>query len=492
MPPPPILPAVESSPLELEGNLRARVRRGTLVTLSSYGANQVLRMASNLVLARLLAPEHFGSMVLVNVFLQGLTMFSDVGIAPSIIRSGRGDDPVFLNSAWTVQALRGLALFSCAALIAPGVARLYGEPGLASYLPVAGVAALVAGLDSTKLVTASRHLLLGRRTLIELVAQLASIAVMVCWALLQPSVWSLVAGGLANALTKCVLSHLALPGPRNRFQLEREACRELFGFGRWIFVSTAITFLALQVDRLLLGKLVPLGQLGVYGMAQQLAALPTVVLGALVGSIVFPMLSAAARSAPDSLPERADRTRAALLPCGLFAVLALVLLGPAFFRTLYDARYQDATWMVVALAAPLWFLILTQTADRALLVVGDTRALATCNAVSLAGKVAGCLVGFRLGGLAGFIVGSTLGTAAGHMVVQMVLWRHGIRILAQDVRATALLVLLGTAGVRLEGWLGAALEPRARTLLELGIAALVLVPLGLLAARRLRRSKEGA
>ena len=57
-----------------------------------------MRLISNLILTRLLVPELFGLMALVNTFIQGLFLFSDVGIATSIIRSPRGDDPVFLNT----------------------------------------------------------------------------------------------------------------------------------------------------------------------------------------------------------------------------------------------------------------------------------------------------------------------------------------------------------------------------------------------------------
>lgn len=457
-----------------------------------YGFNQVLRMASNLVLARLLVPEHFGLMVLVNVFIQGLTMFSDIGVGPSIIRSKRGDEQAFLDTAWTVQAARGLCLWGLTWLLAPLIAGWYGEPELSTLLPVAGLTALLTGLDSTKLITASRHLLLGRRMLIELASQAVSIGVMVVWALLQPSVWSLVAGGIANSATKAVLSQIALPGPRNRPYLERGASVEILTFGRWIFVSTAITFLAMQIDRLLLGKLIPLDSLGVYGMAQQLTGLPTLVLGMLVGSIVFPLLSSSARSAPESLRARAQGIRAVLLPCAALAILAVALLGPAFFRTLYDERYAAASWMVVMLLVPLWFLALTQSADRVLLVLGDTRSLATCNAISLVGKVLGCLGGFRLAGLPGFILGSTLGTAAGHAVVQLALSRRGVSILRQDVHWTLLLGGLSVVGWWIPSQVAAAFGAGLRTPAELVVAASLLTPLALLAARRVRARRTGA
>src|SRR4051812_36532958 len=78
-------------------SLKMRALRGSLWTILGYGGSQVLRLAGNVILTRLLFPEAFGQMVLVNVFLQGLHMFSDVGIGPSLIQSKRGDDPDFLN-----------------------------------------------------------------------------------------------------------------------------------------------------------------------------------------------------------------------------------------------------------------------------------------------------------------------------------------------------------------------------------------------------------
>ncbi len=93
-------------------SLRGLALRGSIWTLGGYGASQVLRLAGNLVLARLLFPEAFGLSALVGVFMVGLAMFSDVGIGPSVIRSHRGDDADFLNTAWTIQVIRGLVLWA--------------------------------------------------------------------------------------------------------------------------------------------------------------------------------------------------------------------------------------------------------------------------------------------------------------------------------------------------------------------------------------------
>ena len=91
----------------VQSSLFARVMRGSVLTAGSYAIAQGLRLVSNLILTRLLFPEAFGLMALVSVFLVGLAMFSDVGIGPAISQSKRGDDVGFLNTAWSIQVLRG-------------------------------------------------------------------------------------------------------------------------------------------------------------------------------------------------------------------------------------------------------------------------------------------------------------------------------------------------------------------------------------------------
>src|SRR5688572_30143338 len=98
----------ETPPSVPEPGLRSQAIRGSIWTFAGYGASQVIRLASNLILARLLFPDVFGLMALVNVFIGGLAMFSDIGIGPAIIQNKRGNERTFLNTAWTIQIGRGL------------------------------------------------------------------------------------------------------------------------------------------------------------------------------------------------------------------------------------------------------------------------------------------------------------------------------------------------------------------------------------------------
>lgn len=160
-------------------SLNARFMRSSMFTLGGYASGQFLRLASNLILTRLLFPEAFGMMALVSVLMQGLAMFSDVGVGASIMQSKRGDDQKFLDTAWTIQVIRGTLLWAVACLMAIPVANLYGEPLLAWILPCAGVTLFIAGFNPTRLETANRHLMVGRMTGIELGVQAITIVITV-------------------------------------------------------------------------------------------------------------------------------------------------------------------------------------------------------------------------------------------------------------------------------------------------------------------------
>ena len=100
------------------GTIKALFLRGFAWTTLGFAGSQALRLISNLALTRLLDPEHFGLMAIVTVLLIGLAMFSDIGLGPSVVRSQKTKDERFLNTAWTMQIIRGAVLAAACALLA--------------------------------------------------------------------------------------------------------------------------------------------------------------------------------------------------------------------------------------------------------------------------------------------------------------------------------------------------------------------------------------
>lgn len=356
--------------------LRGRSLRGAIFTLVEVAGANVLRLLGNLVLTRLLFPEAFGIMALVQVVMMGLKMFSEIGIRMSIIQNARGDDPLFLDTAWTMQVGRGICLWLVTWALAAPLAAFYEIPLLAELLPVAGLAALFQGLTSTRLATANRHLLLGRVTALGLLSQVAGLGATIALAWAMQSVWALVLGGLVGPFTMMALSHLALPGHRNRLRFDPAAARSLVRFGTFIFLSTVAGFLVNQADRAILGKLVPLSDLALYHIAMMLAMVPVMVQRALTGKILFPLYSR--RPPGESVENFRNLARARRLVVGGAFLLAAILAvgGDLLVTLLYDPRYEPAGGLLVLMAVAFLPVLMTAGYDMMVLARGNSRRFA--------------------------------------------------------------------------------------------------------------------
>src|ERR1700676_2145372 len=121
---------------------------GAVWTVGAFGLGQAIRLATNVVLARLLAPELFGMMLIVNTLTTGIHLFSDVGIPQNIIRSPNAYDPRFYNTAWSLQIIRSIVVWFVCVLIAVPAAHFYGVPILSAILPVSGFNMVLVGCAS--------------------------------------------------------------------------------------------------------------------------------------------------------------------------------------------------------------------------------------------------------------------------------------------------------------------------------------------------------
>jgi O-antigen/teichoic acid export membrane protein len=343
-------------------------------------------------------------MALAMVFVQGLDMFSDLGLGASIVQQSRGEEPAFLDTVWTLQVIRGLVLWICACLLAPFVGAFYGEPLLAKLLPVLGLTALIAGFNSTRLATANRKLQLGRLSLLELASSAIGLTVMVAWACWTRSVWALAAGALAGSLVKMILSHLVLPGSRNYFAWDPKSFQEIRRFGQWIFASTAITFFAGQGDRVVLGALLDLKTLGILGIATTLAGAANELLAQLTQRVLFPSYAQLVREHPERVRNALRRARVPILAVGWSAALVLVGFGERLVQLLYDDRYADVGWMLRLIATGMLIGTINMSYRGIFIAFGRTSTQASLVAIRVVLKFALIFTGYSLGGTAGLVI----------------------------------------------------------------------------------------
>lgn len=428
-------------------SLKQRALRGSAWTIGAHAIQHALRLAGNLILTRLLIPEHFGLMAIVQVFLQGLQMFSDLGIGPALVRDKRGEELPFLRTAFTLQVIRGVGLWAVFVLLAWPTSVLYGEPLLAMILPVAGLNALILGFEATRTRLARRHLVLGRLNVVGVLAQVIGLSATIGLAFAYRSVWALVAGGLIGNLARVVLGHLVLPGERDGFGWDRSCFIAIYHFGRVILGSSAVFFVSSQLDTILLGKLVGMKVLGVYSIAWMMAHMVVQANKRLSRQVAFPALSGIFRDQPHRMREIYYRTRRSLDWLFMPAIGFGIGCGMLAIAILYDPRYLEAGWMLQILL--LWpaMRCMLEPAEACLVAMGHPRYALIQNLVRFGWVVMTIPGGWYLLGLEGVVCA----VATSELPVVFVIW-HGMRkygVLDLQREAHAVLKLLGGLAVGL-------------------------------------------
>ncbi len=256
-----------------------------------YGAEAVIRLSSQLILVRLVAPEAFGLMAIVSVIIVGVTLFSDLGFQPSVVRSERGDDKVFLSTVWTIQVARGFFLFVVLWAIAGLAAGFYEQPELKNLILLVALTAILDGFTSIGVHVATRHLDLKPVVILEVLTLAVSFAAVIVLASILKNVWALAIGTVIARAARALLSHLLFRQDHVGFGWDQAAFNELFGFGKWILLATALTFMAYQVDRLMLGKYVTLEELGIYAILIAWSEIPRVAMMKWASQVFYPQIS---------------------------------------------------------------------------------------------------------------------------------------------------------------------------------------------------------
>jgi len=430
-----------------EGETKKRALSGSVWTLVGYGGSQLIRLGGNLVLAHLLFPAAFGVMALVSVVMQGIQFFSDIGVGPSIIQNRRGYDPDFLNTAWTMQVIRGFIIWIVASLLAWPAAQFFGKNDplahqLLYILPVVGFTAVIGGFFSTSVYLLNRRLQFAWLTLLDLIPQFFTTLTMIILAWIHPSIWALVEGGFAGFIVHLILSHWVNLPLRNRFRWDPSALHDLLRFGTWIFLGTMVSYFTANLDRIIIGKLLSLKELGLYSIALTFARFPLEICGRLSTYVLFPILSRM-RDEPSILVAQSLKARNLILLGGGAGALCFGIAAPVFFKHLYDPRYAGAGEISQWLSIFVWFNILLISMEKIPLALGHPRALFVSNLVTTAGYGIGIL-GFWWNGLHGFILGLCFSYVAAHLVLLSWIPERRSAMLTQSVLFTLCFVIFSS------------------------------------------------
>jgi O-antigen/teichoic acid export membrane protein len=265
------------------------VRSGVWVTGINVG-DRVLQLLSIVVLARLLSPAAFGLLGIALLTLAALEQFSKLGFDEALIQHREENVDEYLNTAWVMKIARGLLITVVAFVAAPSLAAFFGEPRTEPLIRVIGLSPLLMGLQNPAVVYFRKNLDFHKEFVYKIGGRVVDVVVAVAFAFVYRNVWALAAGLLASRLTMLVLSYV-IHEYRPRVSFDLGFGREMFGFGKWLFLSSVLMFLYGQGDDAFVGWFFGASALGFYQIAYRFSNAPASEITNVIARVAFPTFS---------------------------------------------------------------------------------------------------------------------------------------------------------------------------------------------------------
>lgn len=319
------------------------VQKRTIRSISWVGVTSAivysLSFIKGVILARLLFPEVFGLMSICLIVIRGVEIFTETGFGVALIyRRSNFDEEK--DTAFTLLVIRGFLISFFIYAIAPFVAKYYKHDDLELIIKIIAFSLIINSFGNINSIRLQIDLNFKKLSYIEQINNLFSFAIVVSLAYYFRNIWALVIGHIVFCLLGVLLSYVFIPG-KPRFCLNFVVARKLFSYGKFITGLAIVIFIALEIDNVIIGKILGLSALGYYVIAFTLANLPATHLSKVVSRVLFPAYSELQGNLPAL--QSAFLTVYKIIAIINIPILAgFIFLAPEIVRIIYGEKWLPA------------------------------------------------------------------------------------------------------------------------------------------------------
>lgn len=257
-------------------------------TLERFGVNGV-QFVLQIILARLLTPEHYGILSIMVIFTTLARVFVQRGFSTALVQNKDVTDEDYSSVLWVSLGIAGV-LYLILFITAPLIGQFFGVPEIKSYLRVLALMLFPGALNSVQIAKLSRELNFKKIFTGNIVGIVVSGIIGIVCAYLGWGVWALVIYTLLNVLIACITMRFVV-NLRIRLVCNMARVRVLFSYGWKILVSSLIDTLYQDIRSLAVGKKYSAGDLGYYDRGKQFPQFITSTINTAIQSVMLPVLS---------------------------------------------------------------------------------------------------------------------------------------------------------------------------------------------------------
>lgn len=391
----------------MASDLKKKTLSGMIWSFVQRFGTMAISFVSNIVLARLLTPDDYGTIGMLMIFIAVANTFVDGGFGSALIQKKEPTKDDYSTIFWWNMFL-SVVLYGILFLGAPAVARFYNLPILCDVLRVQGIVLIINALSIIQQNQLRKQLKFKRLATVTVISATLSAGIAIILAYLGWGVWALVAQQLMlSGFTAILLWVLNKWYPSLVFS--KESFKQLFGFGGFILVSNLINTFCNNVQALLIGRYFTPSVLGYYTQARKLEELASTSFSSIVDQVSYPVLA--------ECQNDIDNLRAVLkklLLCIAFITIPimaiLALNAHALIIFLYTNKWVECVPYFQILCIAGVAISMQGVLYYAVASLGKSRELFIWTIIKRGLALLVILAGTFSGGIYGLLIGTVLGS----------------------------------------------------------------------------------
>ena len=269
--------------------LSRKAMQSSFWVFSLRASSQILFFIRTIVLARILAPQEFGIFAIIQLSIGLIESVSETGINKALIQKQANIDR-YLDTAWTIQIFRNALIALFLFCSSNYVAAFFDAPEVIQPLQIMCAAIFISGFNNIGIIYFQKELEFNRQFNYQIAALFAEMAVSIVVAILLRSVWALVTGHLTGTFMRLILSY-RIHSYRPKFEFKKQKVIDLINYGKWVFSSNSIGYFVVNLDNMVIGKLLGSAKLGLFQMAFRLSNMAATEITHVVSQVAFPLYS---------------------------------------------------------------------------------------------------------------------------------------------------------------------------------------------------------
>lgn len=303
------------------------------------GGMKGIGLIIQIVLARLLAPDDFGTIAIVLAFVNIAMVFVDSGLNNALIQKKDADKLDFSTVFYSSLAIAAFFYLLIYAL-APVIANFYNDSYLVRIIRVLALILVPGALSSVQNAYISKNMLFKKLFKIKITAVLISGAMGIISAYLGMGVWALVAYNLGSQISTTLIMWFSVKWrPSLKFSFER--FKSLFSFGGKLLLASLIHTLYVDLRTLVIGRIYSPDTLGYYNRGESVPKTISSVISGSIQAVMFPTLSSLQddKSNLKRVVRRSIKTISFLV---FPAMAGLAVIAEPFIRLILGAKWLPA------------------------------------------------------------------------------------------------------------------------------------------------------